>query len=294
MTVYPDFIKSYVKLLTVDQEIELFANWRDALQKGETVKANRIYEKIISQYSPIAVKAVNRVLGYQINDDDLMGEALLSLSVSAQKFDPSKGTRFATYAHFCIHKDLLGYISKNYFMTNMCSNTKTKKAFFNLNKMLEIHTRKNPEATRDSALSAIADHLDMDVDSLKVISDLLAQPYQSIHQPVGDDAMLMDIIPSDTPDAETTNVLSDLEIKQKDMINRAIGELDDRSKSIYYEQIIGDEDGNLTTLTDLGKRYGISAERVRQVRDVAHTKVDNHIAAYMNLSGMDYTDILHH
>jgi len=288
---YPSFVKDYVDPLPKTEELELFRTWNEQRENSDKC-ADKTYQRIIEQFSPIVLHYVNKMRGYKVNRDDLIGEALMSLSVAAQKFDPSKGFRFATYAHFCINKDLLSYVAKNSFVTNMCSNRENKKAFFNYSRTHEVLSNRFPDESESEITKRAAKSIGISIDTLSALRSQMSSPYQSIHAPIGDnDFTLSDVIPSDGPDGSDSTIETDLRTKQYQIIKTAVDHLDDRSRAIFLEQILPSGD-NRTSLTTLGERYDISAERVRQVRDDAHRKVSKSIIAMTKRNRLSPADLL--
>lgn len=290
-----NFVKVATTLLTRDEEQELFEQWQAAQQAGDTRTANRLFRKITIQFSPIVAKLVRKMQGYKLDPDDLTGEALLGLSKAALDFDPNKGFRFGTYASNCVINTLFTYITKQYFITNVCSNNKNKKAFFGLRRHMakQIRETGSSELTEETA-QQLAATMEIDVEVVKMMNGLLRSPYSSLNQSLGEDDdgdTHQDMLESRERSQDDRMEEKQLFVLHKQLISGALDTLDDRSRSIIERSVLVESEDR-ATLEQLGADFSISKERVRQIRDKATSLLRTRIKSQMVAKGFTPNDIL--
>lgn len=297
MNLTPDFVKTMQPLLSREVELVLFDEWQEARRRKDRRRENALFQQIITQYSPIVKKLTKKMRGYGLDQTEVMSEALLALTKAAIDFEADKGFRFGTYASACILNSLYTYVTKNYFIVNVCSNNKNKKAFFSLRRVLmkQVKETGNAELTYEMAKS-ISDDLDIDVETIQSMAVLLRDPYSSLNQLVGDgtdedSATRQDMLVSQ--DRPQDDVLSGQQsvLLQHKLIREALASLDERSRVIVESQSLTPE-GERITLEELGDTFKISKERARQIRDASLEKIRLHIEASMAKQNVTIGDLL--
>lgn len=282
-------------MLTREEEEELFERLRICKENGDHRGTDRVLQKIVTQFTPLASKLVRKMAGYDLDRDDLMSESLLALSSAAHRFDPSKGFRFATYAQSWIRGMLFSYVTKNYFMPSVCTNSKTKRLFFSLRRYASRHIKEHGEfILTDDLKEQISNDLDVPIEEIERMNNVMRQPYESLNVRIGDedsDSSKQDMIPSEdsTPEEFTTET-SEYRFHAK-LINTALSRLTEREREIIKGQVLTDKEDN-HTLGILGDRFGISRERVRQIRNSAMKKVEKSIRSQIAQSGSQLSDVL--
>ena len=293
-----DFIKTTHTLLTRDEELHLFDAWYVSKRDENTREANRLLERIVIQFSPLVKKMVNRMKGYNMDPDELTSEALVGIVHAANNFDSSMGFRFGTYASNCIRNTLFSYITKNYFMTDVCSNSKNKKMFFRLRREMsdQIKRTGKTELTHEN-IEALAVSLDVGVDAIYEMSNLLREPYQSLNQVLQDDDQAM-VTRQDMLSSEEVNgdigqerelALVQTDAFRKKLITEALDTLDERTRYILESQRLGEDDP--MTLNEIGLERGISKERVRQLRNRGEEVIRAHARMRLRDMGMTPADL---
>lgn len=295
MSSNPSFVKVATKLLEREEEMELFEKWREAREAGNRREENRLFEQIAIQFSPIVAKLVRKMRGYKLDHDDLTSEALLGLSKAVIDFDPDKGFRFGTYASNCVINTLFTYVTKQYFITNVCSNSNNKKAFFGLRRHMakQIRETGSSELTEETA-QQLATSMGIDVEIVMMMNSLLRSPYSSLNQTVGEDedgATQQDMLESNEQSQDDFMEDQQLKLLHKQLITGALDTLDDRSRSIIQRSVLV-EDDDRATLEQLGADFSISKERVRQIRDKATGLIRTRIRNQMIDRGFTPHDIL--
>ena len=202
---------------------------------------------------------------YRVPFMDLIQEGNLGLIRAVEKFDYRKGFKFSTYATQWIKQYITRYILDKEKMIHIPvhvaeSEFKVRKAIDHLSKELQ----------REPSLEEIAKHCGMKVEQIRELLDL-TQPTVSIDAQIDEDGdtSLGDMLCDDhqlTPEqeAEVTNM--------KEIIQKSLHVLTQREKDVITMRF-GLDGGSSMTLEDIGKRYGITRERVRQIENKAMRKL---------------------
>ena len=290
-----NFIKNTCVMLSQEEEIKLFNDWLSAKDAGKSFTADKLFEQIIIQYSPIVNKIVTKMQGYRLDPNELTSEALVALSKAAIDFDINSGFRFATYATKCITGSLYTYITKNYFMTNVCTNSKNKKVFFRLRNIMaeKYRTGSSVEMNQEWA-EELATQLDVDADTVQMMHIVINAPYSSLNTKIseedGDSTTHQDMLMSDDLTQDDSLEIRQLNVLHKQLIDEALETLDGRTATIIRKQTLCDK-GDKATLEDLGEEFDISRERVRQLRVKGLEDISKHIQTELELRAFDPSEI---
>lgn len=243
--------------LNPEEEVELAQKIRKGDQKAldKLCKANlRFVVSVAKQYQ-------NQGLSLP----DLINEGNLGLIKAAEKFDETRGFKFISYAVWWIRQSILHAIAEHSRIVRLPLNQ-----VGSVNKMNRELNKFEQEYERKPSIEEIADRMDMTED--KVADALNASSrHVSMDAPFaeGEDGSLLDVLPSsDTASADQELVEESL----KNELLRSIEKLKPRE-----QEVIKDYYGIATpelTLEEIGNKYRISRERVRQLRDkaIAHLK----------------------
>lgn len=290
------FVKPIRKLLTEEEEHEKFIAWRQARDSGEGRKAKLLLEELVLHYTPIIRKMVKRMSGYGIEQDELISVGLLALVRAADRFDLDKGFRFSTYATPWIRGVLFEFITENYFMTNICSSSTNKKLFFSMRNYIASEAKRTgaveltPEMIRDMAKKFEVKETD-----IVTMNNILRSPYESLNEVIAgeDDVGLTkeDLLESPDQNAEDILINTTNRDYQTALVQKALDRLDERERSIFESQVLQDKDNTLT-LEDLGLKFNISKERVRQIRNNAMDKVKKSVLAQIATTGTQPSEFL--
>lgn len=290
------YVKSIRKLLTPEEEKKLFEDWRAADAAGERSKANRLLTKITLSFTPLVKKLVNRMSGYRLPEEELISEAMLALTCAAYNFDPDRGFKFATFAQSYIKGMLFVYIKKNYFMTNVCANKHIKKLFFSIRRAIveELRKTQTPTLTEES-IKILSKGFDIPEDDIVMFSMMFSNPYESLNETVGR---------TDSQDQERQDWLADERDTQEEIVIRArnnefhqklfqnaMKKLTERERIIYEAQNLRDREDQ-DTLVILGDQFGLSKERIRQLRNRAEEKIKRDITNQLIQHNLTPADIL--
>jgi RNA polymerase sigma-32 factor len=115
-------------MLSLEQEVDLARRWRDH-------KDSQALQQLIGSHLRLVFKIARRHAGYGLPLSDLISEGHLGLMHAANKFDPDRGVRFATYAAWWIRASIQEYVLRSWSLVKMGTTATQKKLFFNLRKL---------------------------------------------------------------------------------------------------------------------------------------------------------------
>jgi RNA polymerase sigma-32 factor len=252
-------------VLTPERERELAFAWRD---HGD----REALRQLTGSHLRLVVKIARGFSGYGLPLADLIAEGNLGLMQAAQKFDPERGFRFATYAMWWIRAAINEYILHNWSLVKIGTTASQKKLFFNLRRLkgqleeLE-HGDLGPESVR-----AIADELQVSEADVVEMNRRLSSGDASLNATLANEGesdwleMLADLGPTQ----ETALANADELAQRRRLLGGALRHLNDRERHILTERRLKDEP---STLEELSQVYGVSRERVRQIEARAFEKV---------------------
>jgi len=284
-----DFVKSHRVLLTEEQEIALFKNW-------QKTKDNKYLTKIVISYSPIILKTIKELSGYRMDPEELTSEGLVALIEAARRYDLSRGLRFSTYAKTWVKGVMYGFITKNYFLVHVCTSHTKKKLFFALRKLIAKEMKKSGNFTLTGKIATgLAEDYGTTVTEIQCMYDMFRKPHDSLSETVGKtedtDITKGDTLAAKTPMVEEETIINETIEFQKRLITDVMNKvLTPRERRIFITQKLR-EKGETMTLEKLGKRFKISKERVRQIRNEAHEKVEEELRNQVGHMGIDPTDL---
>ncbi len=242
-----------VPLLTVDEEIELASSIRGGSQEA--------LEKLTKANLRFVVSVAKQYQNQGLNLTDLINEGNLGLIKAAKRFDETKGFKFISYAVWWIRQAILQALAEQSRIVRLPLNR-----VGTLHKIGRVSSDLEQEYGREPSADEIAETLEMTsseiVDTLRISSRHL-----SLDAPFtpGEDNRLLDILEDDmqtSPDeilmgeslkSEITRVLDSLTAREADVISLYFGINTDRS----------------LTLEEIGSQFGLTRERVRQIKEKA-------------------------
>ena len=269
---YLEQIKKF-PILTEEEENRLID---DFVKNGNLEAA----QKLITSHLRLAAKIALTYRRYGLPMQDMISEANLGLMQAVKKFDPNKKVRLATYALWWIKAAIHDYILRSWSLVKIGTVAAQKKLFYNLGKIkarLGIYENKElePQVVKQIAHELVVDEKDVVEMNRRIGGDksLNAPVYQSSDEDYGEQIDML----ADTRE----NIEANLANKEEALMRRKIlisclGELSEREQFIIKNHILTESP---LTLDDIGAKFNISRERVRQIEKRALEKLTASVKA---------------
>ncbi len=240
---------------TFHQNIELFIKYQEGDQKSfeELVQINQgLVKKIASCYH-------NSFLDF----DDLVQEGNIGLIEAIKRFDYSKGFQFSTYATWWIRQAIIYAISHQSRMIRL-----PVRKIDGIRNILKIKKQLLLELKREPTDQEIAQKMGMKVEKVQELMNISQEPL-SLETPMDEEGMcLKNIIKSDSFEEDVLN-----KIFQEQLIS-VLSILQERELDVIKLRF-GFIDGNCYSLEEIGKKYHVTKERIRQIEVKALKKLNH-------------------
>ncbi len=205
--------------------------------------------------------------GYGLPLADLIQEGSIGLMKAVRKFDPSRGVRLVSFASHWIKAEIHEFVLRNWHIVKIATTKAQRKLFFNLRRRKQaLGWVNNQEADR------IAEELGVSRSDVLEMDARLNERPMSFNGYDDDDegSAPAAFLASATNSPETEVLEQDYQLKQTQQLQLALENLDERSQEIIASRWLSE---SKTGLKELGDRFGISAERVRQIEAQAIKKL---------------------
>lgn len=254
------------EFLDAPTEARLARCWRD---KGDIAARNRL----VTAHQALAMAAASRAGGKGRKlDNDILQHANIGLIKAADRFDPDKGFRFSTYAAWWIRAEIQDYKFHAWSLVRFPNSTPHRRLFNNL-KRVETQLASSGEVAPEHLVDRIATEFGVRPEEVVLMQQRLAAPDGSLNRPVGADGgttQLQDLLKDPDADVEK-EVGARLDSRAFwTTMSAHLNRLSKREQEIIIEIYVSETP---KTLGALGKRFGVSRERIRQIREAALTRL---------------------
>ncbi|MFP5512885.1 MAG: RNA polymerase factor sigma-32 [Alphaproteobacteria bacterium] len=258
------------EVLTAEEERELARRWRDH-DDAEAL------DRLIGGHLRLVVGVAKRFRRYGLPLADLVAEGNIGLMRAARKFDPDKGFRFSTYAHWWIRAAIQDHVLQNWSLVKIGSTTAHRTLFFGLRHLkAKLKELDSGDLSREAA-SAIATELNMpERDVVEMNRRLTAD--RSLNATVGEESGTewQDLLADDRADQETTLAETEERIQHKRLIALGLEKLTERDRQILIARRLLDEP---VTADELSRRFNLSRQRIGQIEAAAMQTVRKAVLA---------------
>ncbi len=269
------------ELLTAQEEIELTRRIKKGegkpVDSKEYRQAKRALEKLIKANLRFVVSVAKQYQNQGLSLGDLINEGNLGLIKAAKRFDETRGFKFISYAVWWIRQSILQALAEQSRIVRLPLNR-----VGTLNKIGKAFSQLEQEYERDPSTDELANLLDMNSseinDTLKI-----AGRHISVDAPFaqGDDNRLLDVLQNDTHKPDQGLLKESLQLE----VERSLSALSPREADVIRSYFgIGME--NPLTLEEIGERFKLTRERVRQIKEKAirrlrHSPYSNVLKEYI-------------
>jgi RNA polymerase sigma-32 factor len=252
-----------VPVLTVEQEQEL----AQRLYHQQDLEAAR---QLVLSHLRFVVHVARSYTGYGLPLADLIQEGNVGLMKAVKRFNPEKGVRLVSFAVHWIKAEMHEYILRNWRIVKVATTKAQRKLFFNLRgRKKTLNWLSNAEA------EAVANDLGVKVVEVRRMEGRLSTYDTPFDGAIDDDDNTSYAAPANYLEDHSADPAQQLEATEWEQNNEqslhtAIAELDERSRDILSSRWLADKKATLHQLAD---KYGVSAERIRQLEQNAMKKM---------------------
>jgi len=246
-----------VPLLTVEQENELAAR----IKKGD----KKAREHMIKANLRLVVKIAHDYEGFGLPLLDLISEGNIGLMKAVERFDPAKGGKLSTYGSWWIKQSIKRALANQSKTIRLPVHLVDK-----ISRMRRVAMKLQEEFGREPTDEELAEEMGMTTSRVAQMRTAAIRP-ASLDAPIGDDDSnnFSEVVQDENADTP----YEQLEEKTVTaMLQEMVKTLDQREATILRYRF-GLDGGNEKTLEDVGQKFGVTRERVRQIQNIALNKL---------------------
>ena len=257
-------------------------------REEETVIAKRYAEfhepddafRLVTANLRLVVKIANEFARATRNLLDLIQEGNIGLMEAVKHFNPEVGIRFPSYAVWWVRAYIYRYLINNWRLVKIGTTQAQRKLFFNL--------RKESERLEAEGFSAqpklLAQRMGVKESEVREMQERMAQSEVSLDQPAGADdenTSLMDVLPDVSSNPEEVTAKAEWRDFAHEKVEQFARTLEGKELEIFRSRLLSEEP---PTLQEVGVKFGISRERVRQIEG----RLKRRFKAFLQAEGDDF------
>jgi RNA polymerase primary sigma factor len=247
-----------VELISPEEEVRLATQ----IKQGDQAALDRLTKANLRFVVSVAKQYQNQGLSLP----DLINEGNLGLIKAAQRFDETRGFKFISYAVWWIRQSILQSLAEQARIVRLPLNKVGLT-----NRIQKAYSQLEQEFEREPSAEELAEVLDMDIEEITSSLGINAR-HVSMDTPLseGEEGTLLDVL--ENTNAEKTDQLLDHTQSLKTEIDRSLATLTERQKEVICF-FFGIGVDHPLSLEDIGDKFNLTRERVRQIKDKAITKL---------------------
>ncbi|SEA08236.1 RNA polymerase primary sigma factor [Chitinophaga terrae (ex Kim and Jung 2007)] len=247
-----------VDLITPEEEVNLAIR----IKQGD----QRALEKLTKANLRFVVSVAKQYQNQGLSLSDLINEGNLGLIKAAQRFDETRGFKFISYAVWWIRQSILQALAEQSRIVRLPLNKVGLS-----NKISKAYSQLEQEYEREPSPDELATILEINTDEVEATLGVAAR-HVSMDAPFidGEDNSLLDVL--ENPNAVSADEELDHHDSLRREIERSLSTLTDRQKDVIM-LYFGIAVEHPMSLEDIGEKFGLTRERVRQIKDKAITKL---------------------
>lgn len=250
-----------IPVLSPERERELA---EDLFYHGNVEAARQL----VMSHLRFVVHIAKSYKGYGLAQADLIQEGNVGLMKAVKRFDPEKGVRLVSFAVHWIKAEIHEYVLRNWRIVKIATTKAQRKLFFNLRS-----AKKELAWLSNDEVHAVAADLGVDVAEVRRMEGRLSSVDVGFDADSDDErgpVAPVHYLEDHSADPALLLESDNLEESNHQNLSLALSDLDERSRDILQSRWLGD---TKATLHDLADRYGVSAERIRQLEQAAMKKL---------------------
>jgi RNA polymerase primary sigma factor len=248
-----------VALLTAEEEIELAIK----IKEGDP----EALEKLTKANLRFVVSVAKQYQNQGLSLGDLINEGNLGLIKAARRFDETRGFKFISYAVWWIRQAIMQALAEQSRIVRLPLNRVGA-----LNKIGKAYSSLEQDFEREPSAEELADELEMNVDDVSEAMTLSAK-HLSMDAPFAsnEENRLLDVLKNEDMPAPDTTLMSE---SLKEEVERALSKLAAREAEVI-KLYFGFETDEPLTLEEIGEKFNLTRERVRQIKEKALRRLRN-------------------
>jgi RNA polymerase primary sigma factor len=247
-----------VELISPEEEVKLAIR----IKQGD----QRALDKLTKANLRFVVSVAKQYQNQGLSLPDLINEGNLGLIKAAQRFDETRGFKFISYAVWWIRQSILQALAEQSRIVRLPLNKVGLT-----NRIQKAYSQLEQEFEREPSAEELAEILELDIEEVSSTLGIAAR-HVSMDTPLseGEDNTLIDVLENPNAERAETNIEHKESLKQE--IDRSLKTLTERQKEVICF-FFGIGVDHPMSLEDIGERFNLTRERVRQIKDKAITKL---------------------
>ncbi len=247
-----------VELITPEEEVKLAIR----IKQGDQIAL----EKLTKANLRFVVSVAKQYQNQGLTLPDLINEGNLGLIKAAQRFDETRGFKFISYAVWWIRQSILQALAEQSRIVRLPLNKVGLT-----NRISKAYSHLEQEFEREPTPEELATYLEIEIEEVRSTMSASIR-HVSMDQPIseGEDGTLIDLL--ENPNAISTDNELAFKVSLKTEIDRSLSTLTERQKDVI-RFFFGIGVDHPLSLEDIGERFHLTRERVRQIKDKAITKL---------------------